>query len=185
MCMFILFSEEKVMKTRKAQEKKEINPICLIYPSEAKSILLKKYNITREEKDIDINLRFILGKCNPVILVPGIFSTRLKIEVDCGKIFEKEKENYKNIKFFCGSSQICLNNNKYKDTLFLSLIGPFGIFGSNDVYDIKEYIKQNNGTFIFNNYKSACLGFLMNFFNKKMNVLKQKIIKKFVIILII
>ena len=47
-CIFILFSEEKVMKKIKTQEKKEINPICLISPSEAKSILLKKYNIIRE-----------------------------------------------------------------------------------------------------------------------------------------
>ena len=88
------------MKKIKTQEKNKINPICLIYPSEAKSILLKKYNIIREEKDIDINLRFILGKCNPIVLVPGIFSARLKIEVNCQKIFEKEKENYKNIIFF-------------------------------------------------------------------------------------
>ena len=47
-CIFILFSEEKVMKKIKTQEKKKINPICLNSPSEAKSILLKKYNIIRE-----------------------------------------------------------------------------------------------------------------------------------------
>ncbi len=53
-CIFILFSEDKVMKKIKTQEKYKINPICLISHSEVKSILLKKYNITREEKGIDI-----------------------------------------------------------------------------------------------------------------------------------
>ena len=75
---------------------------------------------------------------------------------------------------------------KFKDTLFLSLTGSFEILGNSDINtDIKEYLKQNNEIFSVNNYKSACLGFLMNFFNKKMNVLKPKIIKKFIIILII
>ena len=55
----------------------------------------------------------------------------------------------------------------FKNTLFLSFTGSFGILFGNDVSDVKEYIKQNNGTFPLNNYKSACLGFLMNFFNKK------------------
>ena len=82
------------MKKIKTQEKNKINPICLIYPSEVKSNLLKKYNITREEKDIDINLKFILGKCNLVILVPEIFSTRWKIKVNYQK-YLKRKRNIK------------------------------------------------------------------------------------------
>ena len=79
---FILFSEEKklkkienkVKKVKKVKkEKKEKNELCLVSPSEAKSILLEKYNIVKEEKDIDVNLRFILGKCSPIILVPMEF----------------------------------------------------------------------------------------------------------------
>jgi hypothetical protein len=57
---------------------------------------------------------------------------------------------------------------KFKDTLFLSLTGSFGIIGGSDIHtDFNEYLKENNGTFSFNNYKSACLGFLMNFLIKK------------------
>ena len=64
---------------------------------------------------------------------------------------------------------------KFKDTLFLSLTGSFGILGPSDIHtDINEYLKENNGTFSFNNYKSACLGFLMNFFNKKNECPKTK-----------
>ena len=73
----------------------------------------------------------------------------------------------------------------FKNTLFLSLAGSFVILFGSDITDIKEYINQNNGTFYENKYKSVYLGFLMKFLIKKMNVQKQKIIKKFVIILII
>ena len=185
---FILFSEEKKLKNikkientknkvkKEQKEKKEKNELCLVSPSEAKSILLEKYNIVKEEKDIDVNLRFILGKCSPIILVPGIFSTRLKIEIDCKQLFEKEKENYKSIQFFCEGSHICPFNFKFKDTLFLSLTGKFGILfsGSDDYIDIKEYIKNHYDNFNVNNYKGACLGFLLTFFNKEDECPKTK-----------
>ncbi len=46
----------------------------------------------------------------------------------------------------------------FKDTLFLSLTSSFGILGNSDIHtDINEYLKENNGTFSVNNYKSACL----------------------------
>ena len=181
---FILFSEEKklkkienkVKKVKKVKkEKKEKNELCLVSPSEAKSILLEKYNIVKEEKDIDVNLRFILGKCSPIILVPGIFSTRLKIEIDCEQLFEKEKENYKSIQFFCEGSSICRTNKKFTDTLFLSMTGPFGIlFGKDDYINVKEYIQNNFDNFDIKNFKGACLGFLLTFFNKEDECPKTK-----------
>ena len=37
----------------------------------------------------------------------------------------------------------------FKDTLFLSLTGSFGILGNSDILtDIKEYLKQNNEFFL-------------------------------------
>ena len=186
--IFVLISKQKVLK--KVQKKEKIeklgkknkkikdkqNQICLVSPSEAKSILFDKYNIIKEEKDIDINLRFILGKCSPVVLVPGIFSTRLKIEINCKELFDKEKENYKSIKFFCEGSSVCTNDDVFRDTLFLSLTGSLGIaYGINDLLnlDVKKYLK-NMDRFDINNYKSACLGHLLNFFNKKDECPKTK-----------
>ena len=64
--IFILISNQKVLKKvqkkekiekigkKKKKIKNEQNQICLVSPSEAKSILLEKYNIIKEEKDIVI-----------------------------------------------------------------------------------------------------------------------------------
>ena len=53
---------------------------CLMAKAEAKSILEKDYGVkvTPDEKQ-----RFILGKCNPVLFVNGIFASRLAISVNC------------------------------------------------------------------------------------------------------
>ena len=138
MYIYIIFGRkgnEKNKNTRKKGNK----PNLFDFSFRSQINFIKK--ITREEKDIDINLRFILDKCNPIVLVPGIFSARLKIEVNCQKIFENEKENYKNIRFFCGGSSLCESNRIYKDTLFLSLTGSYGILGNNDVSKVEEFIK--------------------------------------------
>ena len=88
--------------------------------SEAKKILLEKYNINMNEKNIDEKVRFILGKCNPIILVPGIFSTRLSIKIYCKKLYEKDKDFLKKMRVFC-MDNLCknINEEKEEETLFL------------------------------------------------------------------
>ena len=73
---------------------------CLESKQETSKILNEKYNISIKEKDINDNLRFIVGDCLPVILVPGIFSVRLRTQVDCKGLFENEKMFIKNYNFF-------------------------------------------------------------------------------------
>ena len=43
---------------------------------------------------IDDNLKFILGGCNPVVLVPGLYGSRLVMNINC-KEYLKNKENEK------------------------------------------------------------------------------------------
>jgi len=86
---------------------------CLESKQETYKILNEKYNISIKEKDINDNLRFIVGDCHPVILVPGIFSVRLRTQVDCKGLFENEKDVYQKLQFFC-LSHICPNPNVKK-----------------------------------------------------------------------
>ena len=48
---------------------------CLLSKYKTKNVLKKIYSST--DISVDQNLRFILGKCNPVLLVPGIYATEL------------------------------------------------------------------------------------------------------------
>ena len=45
---------------------------CLVDKTTAKNLLKQKYGISTA---VDKNLRFIVGKCNPVLLIPGLFAT--------------------------------------------------------------------------------------------------------------
>ena len=46
---------------------------CLVTKKDAKEILQSKYNTIINSPNE--NLRFILGKCNPVLLIPGIYAS--------------------------------------------------------------------------------------------------------------
>ena len=152
----------KVMKKNKKAE--NIKEKCLLSISEAKKILLEKYNINMNEKNIDEKVRFLLGKCNPIILVPGIFSTRLSIKIYCKKLYEKDKDFLKKMRVFC-MDNLCknINEEKEEETLFLRFFGPFGILMEDNQ---KMNITNNNHSFLeFKNKYSACLGFFMTIFN--------------------
>ena len=45
---------------------------CLLSKKEATTLLKEKYGISNSSPDE--NIRFILGKCSPVVLIPKIFS---------------------------------------------------------------------------------------------------------------
>ena len=94
-------------------------------------------------------MRFIAGNCNPVILIPGLFGVKLKTQIDCKNLFEKEKDFYKKLKFFC-SSDVCQKVDTVEELeFFLKLSGPFGF-----------------GTRGGNKY-NACFSYLINFFNEE------------------
>ena len=45
----------------------------------------------KKDKKIDRNIRFILGPCNPVIVFPGLYGTKLMFKIQCHE-FQKNKK---------------------------------------------------------------------------------------------
>ena len=122
---------------------------CLLSKSNAKDFL-KANGIS--VNTIDSNVRFILGNCNPVLLVPGIYGTKLFVELQCRNIAEKERyTTLKEIRVFCGDS-ICADESVEREEhpLFIAIMDKaFSILGSEkDKY-------------------SSCLGYFMNYFQKE------------------
>ena len=123
---------------------------CLVSKSDAKTLLKEKYGITNSSPDN--NLRFILGKCNPVVLIPGIYASKLLVEVQCKNLAEKERDTtLKEIRIFCGDT-ICSDESVEKEEhpLFIGLLDKaFSILGS----EMDKY--------------SSCLGYFMNHFQNE------------------
>ena len=104
---------------------------CLLSTSEAKSILEEDYGISNISPDNRI--KFILGKCSPVLLVPGIYASKLLVELQCKNIAEKERTTtLKEIRIFCGDT-ICEDESVEREEhpLFIGLLDEaFSILGS-------------------------------------------------------
>ena len=120
---------------------------CLMGYYDAVKTLEQSYGISNAYPDE--NLRFILGTCNPVLLIPGIYATKLVVEFECKNIASEEKTTtLKNLRVYCGDT-ICNDETKDKEEhpLFLSALdSAFTILGTGkDKY-------------------SSCLGFIMSFF---------------------
>jgi hypothetical protein len=95
--------------------------------------------------------RFIFGNCNPVILVPGMLSTKLQVKINCKGLYNDEIDKFKKMRFYCGS-ELCsdINNTNESRDLFISVIGPF---------QLVEYDNRNK--------YAACTGYFLTFFNSK------------------
>ena len=111
---------------------------------------MKNNNLENIEPTDEI--RFVLGKCNPIALVPGMLSSKLQVRIQCDKLYKDEFEIFQKVKFFCGEN-ICTN----KDTtpyeehdLFISGFGSFQLLESDHI-----------------NKYSACIGYFITFFNSK------------------
>ena len=102
---------------------------CLVSKSDAKDIL-KMLSISNT---VDDNMRFILGKCSPVLLIPGIYATKMMVEVQCKNIAQYERTTtLKEIRIFCGDT-ICAKESTEKEEhpLFVGLFDKaFSILGS-------------------------------------------------------
>lgn len=123
---------------------------CLLDKETAVEILKSKYGINN--KNPDDNLRFILGRCNPVLLVPGVYATKLKVEFNCKGLSTYEKDTtLKNIRIYCGNDVCQYESNESEEyPLLFALLNPvFGIEASN----AKKY--------------GACLGHISNYFQNE------------------
>ena len=92
---------------------------CLLPKKEASKILKSQYGI--KNNNPDENLRFILGKCSPVLLVPGLYTPKLNVEFNCTGLTTEEKDTtLKNIRLYCGYNDICKNDKKENEDIALS-----------------------------------------------------------------
>lgn len=132
------------------QQRKSLNKECLMTKNSAIEILKSKYGIN--EAYPDINMRFILGKCNPVLLIPGIYSTKLMVEFNCkGLATEERSTTLKEIRIYCGDL-VCKDETKTKEEHFL-------IFSKTDKafsFDVFKEDKYN-----------SCLGLIANYFRNE------------------
>ncbi len=121
------------------------------FPSNEDTInsLFENYNI--ETINPTNHQKFILGPCNPILFIPGIYGSRLVLSVNCKNIYEKEIDKLMAIRIFCGT-QVCnnLNEENEEHTLFAAITD-------------QAFTLLNIG----NNKYSACLGYFMQYFNKE------------------
>ena len=120
---------------------------CLYPKKEAIQILNSDYGVSVTNPSD--NLRFVIGRCNPVLLVPGIYATKLVVEFNCKGMANYERETtLRNLRIFCGDS-ICKDETKESEEhpLTVALFDhAFTVLGGK--YD--PY--------------SSCLAFVMSFF---------------------
>ena len=96
---------------------------CLLNKNIASEMLTNDYSMPNLV--IDDNVRFILGRCSPVLLVPGIYSTKLRIEINCRYLSTQEKDTtFKKLRIYCGDS-VCSNesNDNEEFPLFSGYLG--------------------------------------------------------------
>ena len=151
----IEFVNSKEFEERAAQQAK-IDEIpnsdeCLVPKDEAIEILERDYGIiTSDPSD---NLRFIVGKCNPVILIPGIYGTKMKLEINCKGISENERDTtLKEIRVFCGDT-ICKDEDDEHEehAVFVALFDKS--------FTIVSLLGDDK--------YSSCLGYFMNYFQNE------------------
>ena len=147
------FSEEIITQAINVyyeQRKVTIND-CLVSKSSVYEFLRdnNRYDIL----DPDNNLRFILGKCSPVLLVPGLFATKLVVELNCKGLATEEKDTtLKEIRLYCENT-VCKDEEKISEehSLIFSGEGPFSIL--NDPLQPDKY--------------GSCLGHIANYYQNE------------------
>ena len=121
---------------------------CLISKYEAIKILKEKYGI--DNPNPDDNIRFILGKCNPLLLIAGLYSTKLNVEFNCKGLSTEEKDTtFKEIRLYCGDN-VCKDESVTKEE------HPFLFSFNEPAFGLDTGAKSY----------SACLGHIANYFRK-------------------
>ena len=155
--LITLVDSEEFQDYLEQQEEEDINlksifsgDGCLVPKKEAQTILKEQYG--NPNISIDKNVQFILGKCYPVLLIPGIYASKLIVEVECKNIAQYEKTTtLKEIRLYCGDT-ICpdLSAEREEHPLFVGLLdSAFTILNS----DKSKY--------------SSCLGYFMTHFQNQ------------------
>ena len=152
---------QKLKKETEESKLEENTNECLVSKEEAETILSEKYNLNPAYIDIDENLRFILGKCNPVIYVPALYASRLMVTFNC-PVFKKDFLNFVKMRMFCGTD-ICSDETNTNDefVMFPAVISsPFqlAVLG-----ETNKYSSCLGYFFSYHNHKSECAEDICNY----------------------
>ena len=140
--------EENEKQKNFASEDKDA---CLVSKTEAYKILKEKYNLNPDYINIDDNIRFILGKCNPIVYVPGLYASRMVATINC-PVLKLDFLNFVKMRLFCGNTVCKDDSNEIEEyVIFPALLdSPF---------QIRVNLRSNKFT--------ACQGFFYSFYNSK------------------
>lgn len=169
------FADEIVKQQSEKEIKKELEKEKENYLNSSDNCLTSDY--AQKNGNLSNNQKFVLGKCNPVLFIPGFLSTRLVASIDCPNLV-KDKNAMEEMRFFCGYT-VCQKSffsgfNKEEYTLWPSLFdNPFKMFidGSNPDNSCMAYVMrifkneeecpklfvENNQKNSEKNYKPICL----------------------------
>lgn len=139
---------------------------------------LDHYNISYSQS-YDKNFRFIVSPCSPIILVPGIYSTKLRVKINCKNLKRNEKDMYEKVKLYC-SKFVCtsdMDTDENRDlwfnlgrkgfTLFYNFIEPNNMKNSSESNEKNKEDLEDMENWDWDNRHSACLGFFMTIFDNK------------------
>ena len=142
-----------IIKEQSTQDKlsEDTSNDCLVSESEAYKILKEKYNLNPDYINIDQNIRFILGKCNPIIYIPGLYASRMLATINC-PVLKNDFLNFVKMRLFCGDT-ICKDETNENE--------EYVIFPS--IFDSPFQIRVSEK---YNKY-TACQGFFYTFYNSK------------------
>ena len=121
------------------------------FPSNEETINSLNENFNIKTNNPSNKEKFIIGPCNPILFIPGIYGSRLVLSVNCKNLYENEIDKLMDIRIFCGK-QVCKNLKEENEehTLFAAITD-------------QAFTLLNVG----NNKYSACLGYFMQYFNKE------------------
>lgn len=142
-----------IIKEQSTQDKlsEDTSNDCLVSESEAYKILKEKYNLNPDYINIDQNIRFILGKCNPIIYIPGLYASRMLATINC-PVLKNDFLNFVKMRLFCDDT-ICKDETNENE--------EYVIFPS--IFDSPFQIRVSEK---YNKY-TACQGFFYTFYNSK------------------
>ena len=141
---------KEIIKDQLKENLEESND-CLVSKEEARTILQEKYNINPDYIEIDQNIRFILGKCNPILYIPGLYASRMLATINC-PVLKKDFLHFVKMRLFCGNTICADESNEYEE---------YVIFPS--VFDSPFQIRVTENI----NKFTACQGYFYRFYNSR------------------
>ena len=147
---------------------------CLASQDEARAFIEEnKIDYKGDIENIDRNVKFIAGTCNPIVLIPGIYSTKLKVQLNCRNIKRDENILYQKIKFFC-AKYVCssgTDDEENRDLWFnlgekgFTLVEWIGQGKENEEPNVND--PNSILSWEYDNRFSGCLGLFMTMFNNE------------------